>query len=95
MVNLPYFNPKYSIHFLSCDHAASLILLASFLLRTRFLTFNQNTTSKSGNTNVEEQKDLASKPVVDAKAIYGEPPAADEESASERENEAATKTEEA
>ena len=50
---------------------------------------NKNTTDKSGtakpNTNAEEEMDLASKPVVDAKAIYGEPPAADEESASENE----------
>ena len=56
---------------------------------------DKNATSQSGNTNAEEQKDLASKPVVDAKAIYGEPPAADEESASEPKNEAATETEKA
>ena len=57
------------------------------------MTENKNTTSKSGtakpNTNAEGEKDLASKPVVDAKAIYGEPPAAERaESAPERENEA-------
>ena len=51
---------------------------------------NNNATSKSGtskpNANAEGEKDLASKPVVDAKAIYGEPPAADrEESAPEKE----------
>lgn len=50
---------------------------------------NKNATGKSGtakpNTNAEEEMDLASKPVVDAKAIYGEPPAADEESAPENE----------
>ncbi|MBE9043492.1 hypothetical protein IQ255_03555 [Pleurocapsales cyanobacterium LEGE 10410] len=49
---------------------------------------NKNATGKSDtakpNTNAEEM-DLASKPVVDAKAIYGEPPAANEESASENE----------
>ena len=57
---------------------------------------DKNTTNKSGNTNAEEQMDLASKPVVDAKAIYGEPPTADrEESAPERENKAATEKEEA
>ena len=50
------------------------------------MTDNKNATSKSGNTNAEEQKDLASKPVVDAKAIYGEPPTAEpEESAPEKE----------
>ena len=54
------------------------------------MTDNKNATSKSGtakpNTNAEGEKDLASKPVVDAKAIYGEPPAADrEESAPEKE----------
>ena len=50
---------------------------------------NKNATNKSVNTNAEEQKDLASKPVVDAKAIYGEPPIADrDESAPERENKA-------
>ena len=49
---------------------------------------NKNATSKSGNTNAEGEKDLASKPVVDAKAIYGEPPAADKKSASEPKNEA-------
>lgn len=54
---------------------------------------NKNATSKSGNTNAEGEKDLASKPVVDAKAIYGEPPAADREE-SAPENEAATGTEE-
>lgn len=54
---------------------------------------NKNTTDKSGtakpNTNAESEMDLASKPVVDAKAIYGEPPAADEESAPETEKEEA------
>jgi hypothetical protein len=55
------------------------------------MTDNKNTTRKSGtskpNANVKEQKDLASKPVVDAKAIYGEPPAADrEQSAPEKED---------
>ena len=48
----------------------------------------KNATNESGNTNAEGQKDLASKPVVDAKAIYGEPPTADEE-------ESAPETEEA
>ena len=57
------------------------------------MTKDKDTTSKSGtakaNTNAEGEKDLASKPVVDAKAIYGEPPAAERaESAPERENEA-------
>ena len=52
------------------------------------MTDNKNATSKSGNTNAEGEKDLASKPVVDAKAIYGEPPAADKESASEPKNKA-------
>lgn len=51
---------------------------------------NKNATGKSGtakpNTNAEGEMDLASKPVVDAKAIYGEPPAADgEESAPKNE----------
>ena len=51
---------------------------------------NKNTTGNSStakpNTNAEEEMNLASKPVVDAKAIYGEPPAADgEESAPENE----------
>ena len=64
------------------------------------MTDNKNATSKSGtakpNTNAEGEKDLASKPVVDAKAIYGEPPTADrEESAPERENKAAPEKKEA
>ncbi len=47
---------------------------------------DKSNTKKSANTNAEEQKDLASKPVVDAKAIYGEPPTAEpEESAPEKE----------
>ena len=50
------------------------------------MTEDKNTTNESANTNAEEQKDLASKPVVDAKAIYGEPPTAErEESAPEKE----------
>ena len=57
------------------------------------MTDDKNATSKSGtsqpDTNAEGQNDLASKPVVDAKAMYGEPPAADRaESAPERENKA-------
>ena len=59
------------------------------------MTDNKSGTSKP-NTNAEGQKDLASKPVVDAKAIYGEPPAAERaESAPEEENKAATEKEEA
>ena len=54
------------------------------------MTDDKKATSKSGtskpDTNAEGQNDLASKPVVDAKAIYGEPPAADRaESAPEKE----------
>ena len=64
------------------------------------MTDNKNATSKSGtdkpDTNAEGQNDLASKPVVDAKAMYGEPPTADEaKSAPEGENKAATEKEEA
>jgi hypothetical protein len=59
------------------------------------MTDNKSGTSKP-NTNAEGQKDLASKPVVDAKAMYGEPPAAEpEESARRREDKAATEKEEA
>ena len=47
---------------------------------------DKNNTKESANANAEGEKDLASKPVVDAKAIYGEPPTADrEESAPEKE----------
>ena len=64
------------------------------------MTDHKNATSKSGtskpNTNAEGQKDLASKPVVDAKAMYGEPPVAERaESARRRENKATTEKEEA
>ena len=58
------------------------------------MTNDKNTTNKSANTNAEEQKDLVSKPVVDAKAMYGEPPTADE-AKSAPENETATEKEEA
>lgn len=52
---------------------------------------DKNNTAKSTN-NAEEQMDLASKPVVDAEAIYGKPPEADK-TQSESGDKAATEKE--